>query len=329
MIDDDLKAFWTLRDAPLHDYGAAQWVTYDPAMAAWLYHSDQSIRGYAIERLCMAVLSWDYRRSEEAAARNAQLPRRLQWLLSEIEEANARSPDIIPAFLRNLRYHGHDAHIAPTILDWIARVVSSEPPKADMGLIGGTRLLLEVDGPLSHERFQDLVAKLDDPSPYLRGCAASLLGAQLDSIEDMEANGDGFPTLKEMRDLIGEKEIARPGVAGPFWSQNHFSFGMAPEEIQDWTLWMLDLLERRSADVPAFEEMPYNDIDFYLHEMCCADPHLVERMLDKGFAELAVMTATEIDAPVEGMKRVLERLSDSPLANVSSAARRHLTQHYS
>ena len=53
----------------------------------------------------------------------------------------------------------------------------------------------------------------------------------------------------------------------------------------------MNLLERRRGPLPA--DMPFNDIEFYLHELCRHSPAHVRRMIDGGFLELALMTATE------------------------------------
>jgi hypothetical protein len=112
----DNQEFWDLRNAPLHLYGPEEWKTYDPAMAAWLTHADQEIRKCAIERLSMATLHWDYEHSDRAAQKNQVLAARVERLLDELDKAQRQWPDVIPEFLRNLRYHGDDEHVAPRLL---------------------------------------------------------------------------------------------------------------------------------------------------------------------------------------------------------------------
>jgi hypothetical protein len=63
-------------------------------------------------------------------------------------------------------------------------------------------------------------------------------------------------------------------------------------------LWMLDLFERRQGTAPT--NLSFNDFDFHLHELCRQSPELVRRMMNGGFDELAVMTATEDLRIVQG-----------------------------
>jgi hypothetical protein len=41
-MTEDTRAFWDLRQAPLHLYGPEDWASYDPARAAWLVHPDRA-----------------------------------------------------------------------------------------------------------------------------------------------------------------------------------------------------------------------------------------------------------------------------------------------
>lgn len=91
---------------------------------------------------------------------------------------------------------------------------------------------------------------------------------------------------------------------------------------------MMDLLERRRGPIPASDDMPSNDIEFYLHELCDQSPEMVDRMLRGGFKALALMTATEMHEPVEGMKKRLQRLAHDPDPEIAQRAANHLAAHY-
>jgi hypothetical protein len=74
--------------------------------------------------------------------------------------------------------------------------------------------------------------------------------------------------------------------------------------------WMMDILEHRNGPEPA--DMPFNGIDFYLHEICAYSPETVRRMIKGGHLELAVETAMETHGVVPGMEAVLRELADHP-----------------
>jgi hypothetical protein len=329
------QAFWDLRDAPLHLYGPDEWKSYDPAMAAWLLNSNQVIRHCAIERLATATLHWDYEHSDRAAAKNRLALTRVDTFLCELENAQRQWSDVIPEFLLNLRWHGHDPHIAPSLLSWIEAFASYSQPPADQGLIQGTQLLLDRNAPMTLDRINDWIALLDAPSNYARGCAAYLLGGYADQDEEIhesavkDLNTVRWPSKHELMAVIGDKEIERPGIAGPFWSPNHHLFPAKDSEQIAAALWMMDLLERRQGRSPVLGDMPYNDIEFFLHELCCNDPQTMQRMLDGGFTELALMAATEFHGVVEGVKPILERLAVATDPDIAAAAVAHLKNYYS
>jgi hypothetical protein len=325
----DTRAFWDLRKARLDLYGPEEWKTYDPAMSAWLTHSDPEIRRCAIERLATAVLHWDYRHEPEAELRNRVSAQRIDWLLKELETAQLQWPDTIPEFLRTLRYHGHDRHIAPRLIGWIDEIAKWPKTPADDGLIRGTLLLLDRRTPVTPDHISNWLALLDAPSPYLRGCAAYLLSNSLDDDDIPPEFAERLPKGQTLMTFIGEKELQRPGIAGPYWSPIHIHLGgLANAELTSAALWMMDLLERRQGPPPPFTEMPYNDIDFYLHELCCDSPEFMQRMIDGGFNVLALMTATEINGAVDGVKPILEILACDTDARIANTARAHLKRHY-
>ncbi len=313
------KAFWALREMPLHAMLDADWETYYPAMAPWLMHGNAGIRDCAVERLMMAVMRAEYASGRNDAKPSVPAPERLAWLLREIERAHVDHSDILPRFLRGLRYHGDHEPFQTPLLAWLEKLAEQRVDGVEPGLILGTQIALERvtydDLPAHMARW---IALLDHPSDYVRGCASRQLGDHSDS--------DSVPTTAELFDLIGAKELVRPGIAGPFWSPQQFLIDDATH--QHVTGWMLDLLEQRTGPVPAFLDMPANDIDFYLHELCSLSPDLMWRMIRGGHIELALMTATEMLERVEGVEPVLERLAADPNPRVAAATLRHLQAFY-
>ena len=309
------EAFWILRAAPLHEFGPEQWTAYYPAMARWLHHPDAEIRTCAVERLTMAALWAEWSNTPRAARVAVQAHERLQWLLQTLTDAHAVHDNVLPAFLRGLRYHGDREPFRSPLLTWLSDVEQSEEAAGiDRNLVTGASILVagwEQDWNSQAPRW---LALLDHASHWVRGCAAFMLGAGCDHDTD--------PTQVVLFDLISGKEIARPGIAGPFWSAQSDS-GQDRGPI---ALWIMDLLERRQGPVPA--DLPFNDIAFHLHELCCEDAAMVARMMRGGHTGLALMTATEINGPVAGMQPLLEALAANADPAVARAASRHLDRHY-
>lgn len=310
--------FHSLVHAPLHTFDAEQWAAYYPAMAVYLRDPDRGRRERTVERLSTAALWSEWSGSIPRACTASQGRDRVQWLVRQIEAADALHGDVLVMFLRCLRYDGHLDPVRTPLLEWLKALEASPRADLDPAWVTGARLLVEGAGEYEAARVVQWRALLDDRSDWVRGCAAYLLGGVVD-----DSDRDVDPMRDPMFALIGAKEIERPGIAGPFWSQRSY----LPDAGEAVALWMLDLLERRRG--PAPQDIAFNDIEFHLHELCCFDPEQVQRMIGGGFFKLALMTATEMYEPVDGMGPVLETLARHEDADIAAAASRHWRRFYS
>jgi hypothetical protein len=311
------QAFWDLRDSPMQ-FTPEQWDEHYRQLARWLVHDNAEIRSCAVERLTMAVFCAEPHcvpfKERIKAREDALGMARLAWLRRELETAAQTHTDTISNLLKELRHKGDAEPFREPLIGWMQDLLASLHAGASPGVVQGTMVLLEPVMGDWHKQAKRWIALLDHHSDYVRACAAKMLGGVCrDDSTD--------PTEIEVINIISAKELARPGIAGPFYGDSSMR--------QEWgqhTLWMLDLLERREGEPPA--DMPFNDIDFYLHELCSHSPDLVRRMMRNGFDELAVMTATEELYIVPGMEPILRELAESDKATVAASAARHLAYHY-
>lgn len=309
-MTQDKDVYLRLRQTPLHVIDGQEREQFCTGIATWLAHSDAWIRSDVTERLATAVL-FDTR-----APAHDQL-RRLDWLFQTILATSQTHADVLPAFLRNVRYQAPGKVLLPRLLDWLDQLEQAPPFGLDPNLPAGVRLLLN---PVDAD-WTTLVTLLDHPSTWLRGCAALVLGEHFDDADAARR--------VELVTLTTHHELRRPGVAGPFWSSFHLSGDWADIDWpMDPVLWMMDLLERRRPPVPALQDMPSNDIEFFLHELCCLMPEMVDRMLAGGFLDLALETATEMRSPVSGMEQRLRLLAINEHPEVAARAQRHLDHYY-
>ncbi len=314
---EDRADFETLAATSLGDLRGPEWDTFLPAMAAWLGHADPAIRARAVERLAMAVF-WAEASSVVRARQAGQALRhdpagRLAWLRATIEAAQARHPDVIGALLDCLRFHTPEEPMRTPMLRWLDALRDAPPPGLDPARVEGIALLVrpfDADDPADVAR---LVALLDHPSDHLRACAARRLSGQEGRAIDVAA----------MFALVTQKELARPGIAGPFWTDWQYAREDLPFEPADW---MMDILERRAGPEP--DDMPFNGIDFHLHEICDHAPDAVRRMMRGGHGALAIETATETRGIVPGMEPVLRDLAAHPDPGIRQRARFHLAYYY-
>lgn len=308
-------AFLHLLNTPLHATFGARRVAFEEEMARWLTHSEAWIREAAVERLATAVLWENLPRDTPAGQARDHWDARLGWLFGALEAANRACPGVIQLFVDATRFRTPSGAQLPVMREWFDRLEGEPPAGLDPDHVLGARIMAgeprdwRTDEPV----WLDL---LDHRSDWVRGCAAYRLGNDCD--EDTE------PSAADLFRLVGGKEIERPGIAGPFWSpRSHDSQG---DEAEAAMLWMMDLLERRRGPPPA--AMPFNDIAFHLHELCCASPAMVDRMLKGGFVDLALMTATELDTPVDGMASRLDVLAGHSDPAIAIRAANHLAAHY-
>ena len=93
----------------------------------------------------------------------------------------------------------------------------------------------------------------------------------------------------------------------------------------DLDAWVLDIY-RVGPDEPYLPNA--QSLWFYVHEHYCADPAFITRLIDLGEAWVALMCATELNEPVEGMEAVLTRLARPADETIAVPARHHLARVY-
>jgi len=279
-------------------------------MSAYLMHPESDIRRAALERLSRAVM-YAERQSQISAEHSTE---RLNWLIRLIDEANVSFGDTASAFLRELRFKVEDQPFDSLLRELLHRWLKKVPKGVSPDMIRGTLILLGDCGSTWDKAAPQWLRYLEDPSDYVRACAAKMLGEFCGTATD--------PSAEQLFALIKPKEIARPGIAGPFWTSRQFSHEGVPDIVE----WMMEILEKRSTSEPS--EIPYNGVDFYLHELCARSLDAIERMLRYGHKWLALETATETPGVVEGMRDILLRLGEDPDTAFAQDAWEHLARYY-
>lgn len=305
-----------LLKAPLHAFGPEDWVNWYPRVAKLLEADDAGNRAAAVERLAMAVF-----RAESPSPHSTPdeaRRQRLDWLTDLIESAAQRHPEVLTLFLGQLRYHGDDREFADALLAWLHALQEKQSPGPQQDHIEAAKILI---GGLAPWTGSILPPLLDHPSDHVRACAACVLGRSGQGFDEEDDHSD-----RAFFTALTEKEIERPGIAGPYWSGTGLMYGDWHELDFDVVEWMLDIIERRRGPEP--ENMPFNGIDFHIHELAAGDPQAVRRMIAAGRLDLAVMTATELQSRVEVMIPVLSELSEIDDQRIAAQAQIHLTHFY-
>ena len=180
---------------------------------------------------------------------------------------------------------------------------------------------------------REIMPLLTHPHPMIAAGAARYLGA-LFADEAFRAS-PSTPSIADLLEQLRRLEGHRAAVAGAFvcgfdWGTEGLN-ALASDDVLtaagfDLDGWVLDIFAYG-------EEPPYlpnaQALWFYVHEHYCTDPGFAMRLIDIGRAWVALMCATELHEPVDGMRAVLERLvaegSDQDWVRI---ARRHLTDVY-
>lgn len=240
--------------------------------------------------------------------------KRLTWLTGLISRAQIEFPETGPAFLGHLRFHGDDEPFCGPLREWLHGWLTDPPHGVCANEIRGTLVLLGDCGAGWEEAAPRWLELLDDPSDYVRACAAKMLGEH--------CGPETEPSTAALYDIVRDKEIARPGIAGPFWPGPWHEDSGDPDPLP----WMMDILERRQGPEP--EDLPFNGVDFHLHELCGGNIQAIERMLELGHKALALQAATELRRAVDGMRDILMRLGDDPDVHFAQYAWAHLALYY-
>ena len=303
-------AFAGLREEPLHlKMDVTAWDDYYARMAPFIASADASIRDSAIERICMAVFGAEPMNVRRLNGKYSTA--RMGWLRNVLENASTHYPDVSRTFLGHMRFHGDDEPFAIPLCAWLGEWLATAADARLREMIRGALILHE---PHSVAAAQAWISLLDDESDYVRACAAKRLGDWCDETTT--------PTATFLFDLVGAKDIQRPGVAGPFWSGHQYRHCGAPDPSE----WMLGILATRVKSEPA--NLPFNGIDFHLQELCDCSPETVEFMLRLGHKKLALETALEQLDVVPGMQPILVRFGDDSDPDVAGRAIRHLAMYY-
>ncbi|HEY6323257.1 MAG TPA: hypothetical protein VJA16_17065 [Thermoanaerobaculia bacterium] len=173
---------------------------------------------------------------------------------------------------------------------------------------------------------ESLTGLLDHADHMVRAYAARALGRRY-----AEGEGELAPPLSEVVAMLTARELERPGIAGPFFSNWYDPVGGLEEferhsgvNIDEW---FCTILARRKQDEP--DTLPCsNGIDFFAHEIFGGRPSYVRKLLDMGHEMLAVQAATEVQERIDGMEPILVELGDRASAEVCRQAAWHLAYYY-
>lgn len=277
----------------------------------------------AIGRAFAAIWAEQYQGDTDEQFKAQSALSRLRHILKIIEKQIERAPKIFDVVcFEGIHRGGH--LIKPALLTWIDKIGGSSAfqPFIDKDSILSWQIGLDVFGDTWETAGRKLLGFLDHSNLIVRATAADKL-AQFYNYND--------PPLKldEIMALILKKEIRRPGIAGPFWGAISFYIEHDLEKSGrsgDIDEWFFAILENRESEEPELEY--FNTIDFHSHERFAGCAEHIQRLIDIGRIDIAIMAATENDQEIPEIRPVLVKLGYEADPEVVRLAAWGLAYHY-
>ncbi|MCO6384017.1 hypothetical protein [Oceanicola sp. 502str15] len=175
----------------------------------------------------------------------------------------------------------------------------------------------------------EVLPQLEDPHPLVAGAAGVYFGTLYAFELFTRSTPKPLPwALDHISAVKGHRRIVAGGFLQGIDADMGGPFDMLQKELPRFDVqgWVLEVLSKG-------DEEPYlpsaQSFWFYVHEGFCHAPAFITRMIDAGHGWEAMMCATEMQARVEGMAPVLERLAAMEDPEVNGPAQRTLKAHYS
>ncbi len=164
---------------------------------------------------------------------------------------------------------------------------------------------------------------LDHLNPIVRASAAVALA----NLYDDEI--PGLPPILETLDDIKQREIDRPGVAGPFWSlaKKPFEKIQEKENLQfDELVWLLEIIEKRNGEEPEFSCLLW--VDFLAYDLAANNVDALRRLFKADSREMAIELASAFDEFTDEFREILVEMGTSENYNYCSSGSCLLAYNY-
>ena len=313
----DEKTAQSLLDASLYTFQPEDWPGWYAGIAELLGHDEANIRAAAVERLTMAALWAEHFLPQSSSRTDEARLARAAWLTEVLDRASSRHPDVTRFFLNELRHKGDEKPFPQVLVPWLRGLLDRTPAGLSRDRVEGAIVLI---GGIEPWQGSPLPPMIDHQSDHVRACVAHVLGRT-----GYGQDEDGSFDDRLITELTAS-ELARPGIAGPYWSATGLTRSDFDGSSFDPVDWMLGIVERRSGPEP--KDLPFNGIDFYIHELAAGNPEAIGRLIDAGRPDLVIMAATEIRDAVPAMTPLLRKLADHPDPGVAVPVQIHLARYY-
>lgn len=308
--------------AEFHKVSGSGWDAIFEKLMVLLATDDPEVVDLALERTASALWYEKYMPRPNCGEGGNKPGERLSDVLATL----GRRPDVsdrLLTFVRHTRLLAKDNEFRMAFRDWLDdfRPTAEAAEEWDIAALAA-RIRVGAFGGDWATASPHLTNLLDHPSRHVRACAAATLG------ELIADTGEQFVFFELMKD-IHDRELERPGIAGPFYGCIYRELDeLAGNEQAYVKNWMLSILENRKAPEPDLLDFHFNGIDFHAHELFSGDPEGVRELIRIGRMDIAVAAASDENERIEGMENVLIELGNSDDSETCRRASWHLAYCY-
>lgn len=308
------------------DYTPAQWDWIFERFISLLNSEDWQIRQQAIARLKTAI--------EVETRQSNRQAERLPNILQAIAKQATITPDIFEEFCDEFSHLSENEHYNSMLLQWSEELASNKQHQLPTDeAIEAAKIYYYGYGWTWKEAGAKLIAALDHSDLTIRASAAYQIGTfytrtqqhSWDNHEDLQIKqqiAEGIPPIEAMMELMREKELQRPGVAGAFiFSSPKSDFNV------NYGAWLLDILENSPSPEPYIKYFPCN-LAFDAHERFSQDANAIRRLMQMGRIDIAIAAATDENYKIAALEPLLIEMGYNKESEIVKAAAWHLAYYY-
>ncbi|MEP0856792.1 hypothetical protein [Trichocoleus sp. DQ-U1] len=319
-----------LRNFPQYDlfkFTLEEWNRIFARFTEFLGHQNEKIRELAVEKIVAAIWSESSQKYRQDNFVPEAIAQRIAPILSAIAYQENQTPGLVEDFCYNAQRLPRYDNYHELILQWLNDLAENKQCESlSAETILTCQIRFDFYGCIWKEAQLNLLAALDHPHPSVRASAAQKIG-------EFYKDGDpDMPPINEIMQLIKDKEIERPGIAGPFFWPISFDFQNIQQSYEtqiDVCQWILDILENRKSSAPNLKLKHFGvSIDFQAHQFLCHNPSHIQHLIKIGRFDIAVAAATEWQGKIEALESILIDLGNTNDPETVRLASWHLAYYY-
>jgi hypothetical protein len=302
-------------------YSSSEWDAIFETFIGLLNQKEQQILNRSISKLIYALEMEESQRSNCDDYQPKKTDKRVRSIFEAIANQTLNNPHIFEMFCSKFKFLAKNSPYNHLVLEWLNQLATLEARQAPtQEAILAALIFFGAYDSTWQENGITLIELLDRADLNIRACAAYQIGKFYRQATCNKGEVVGIPPLETMMQLIGNKELERPGVACGFWD-------VIPKESIDAKEWLLNILENLPEPEPYVSYFPCN-LTFDAHERFSRDADAIRRLIDMGRVPLALAAATDEPCQIAALKPLLIEMGNYDDPEMIRVASWHLAYYY-